>query len=120
MFGSTQPSHIAFELTKITTKARELSECADDVFGARVSGGELTRLNLARRLIKFINEDASILIFDEPEQGIGADLACEIIKNVINYCKKHNKAFIFASHLENVAKRIKGITHHIHVENKSS
>lgn len=69
----------------------------------RISGGQKTRLALATRIYRMLKSNKSILILDEPEQGLDPPIAYKIIDNIIN--KFSNKTIIIISHLELISNK---------------
>jgi ABC-type transport system involved in cytochrome bd biosynthesis fused ATPase/permease subunit len=61
----------------------------------KISGGQKTRLMLARALFRAseYGRKSSILILDEPDKGLPADMTIEIIQNIIRWFK--NKGILF-------------------------
>jgi ABC-type transport system involved in cytochrome bd biosynthesis fused ATPase/permease subunit len=64
----------------------------------RISGGQKTRLAIARQLYILWKMDKAILILDEPEQGSDPEIAYNIIDNIFK--KFPEKMIIVISHLE--------------------
>ena len=50
----------------------------------KLSGGEKTRLILARQLFECITKDKKILVLDEPEQGTDPPVSYKMLKNIID------------------------------------
>lgn len=61
----------------------------------KISGGQKTRLLLARALFRAseYGRNSSILILDEPDKGLPADMTIEIIQNIIHWFQ--NKGILF-------------------------
>ena len=70
-------------------------------FGEAISGGEATRLSLARLLLA----NFEVLILDEPTSSLNRDLAEEIVQDIISAAREHRKTAIFISHDSAVLKR---------------
>ena len=82
----------------------------------KISGGQKTRLLLARSLFRASDYcgASSILILDEPDRGLPADMTIEIIQNVIHWFK--DKGILFLTLHTKEAQEI-GFTHTILIEN---
>lgn len=56
----------------------------DSNIDERISGGQRTRLYLAIRIHALILKKSQILILDEPEQGLGNEIAKQVLCNIFN------------------------------------
>jgi ABC-type transport system involved in cytochrome bd biosynthesis fused ATPase/permease subunit len=91
-------------LCEISDWINEIKEF--DVFiENRISGGQKTRLAIARQAYILWKEKKSILILDEPEQGSDPEIAYKIINNIMN--KFPEKMIIVISHLELIDTKFK-------------
>ena len=66
-----------------------------------LSGGEKMRLVLAMQIFDLVHTNKSILILDEPEQGLDAEIACNIIRNIVQNFRGTILTVII-SHIENI------------------
>ena len=64
-----------------------------------LSGGEKTRLILARQLFEGITKDKKILVLDEPEQGTDPPVSYKMIKNIVDNFSSR-AMIVIISHLE--------------------
>jgi len=64
-----------------------------------LSGGEKTRLILARQLFECITKNKKVLVLDEPEQGSDPPISYKMIKNIIDNFSSR-AMIIIISHLE--------------------
>lgn len=64
-----------------------------------LSGGEKTRLIIARQLFECITKNKKILVLDEPEQGTDPPISYKMIKNIIDNFSSR-AMIIIVSHLE--------------------
>lgn len=72
----------------------------DTEIDKKLSGGEKSRLALATRIHQMIKDNKSILILDEPEQGLDRQQAYKIIKRILDFFP--SKMVIIVSHLEKI------------------
>jgi DNA repair protein RecN (Recombination protein N) len=80
------------------------------------SGGEMSRVLLAIKLILFQNFDHICLVFDEIDTGLSGSVASKIGKRLLHFCKTNQKAQILSvTHLPQVASYA---THHFIVVKK--
>ena len=79
----------------IDIKVRELG--LDIEIDKRVSGGEQQRITLASNLHFAHVNKSRIIIFDEPEKGLGA-LAEQVINNIIKMEENKNNVLIISTH----------------------
>jgi len=70
-------------------------------YGEAISGGEATRLALARLLLA----NFEVLILDEPTASLNRDLAQAIVQDIISAAREHGKTAIFISHDAEVLDR---------------
>lgn len=66
----------------------------------KLSGGQKTRLLLARALFRASDRKSKILVLDEPDKGLQPVLAVEIIKNIMQW--SHDKILFLTLHNEKV------------------
>ena len=59
----------------------------------KLSGGQKTRILLARALFRAHHRNSSILILDEPDKGLPAETTLTIINNIIKWY--HSKGILF-------------------------
>jgi ABC-type bacteriocin/lantibiotic exporter with double-glycine peptidase domain len=62
------------------------------------SGGESMRIALFFTLWELMKKNKNILVLDEPEQGLDEETRCEVIENIIQYCRKNSKAVLCVYH----------------------
>ena len=62
----------------------------------KLSGGQKTRLQLARALFRASEHcgNSSVLILDEPDKGLPADMTVEIINNIIKWFRSRGILFL--------------------------
>ncbi|CAF2798193.1 unnamed protein product [Rotaria sp. Silwood2] len=63
----------------------ELDSNLDEEMENKLSGGQKTRLLLARALYRAYQRHASLLILDEPDQGLPAETTVSIIDNIMKW-----------------------------------
>lgn len=73
--------------------------------GAKLSGGERARLQIALALAK--NPD--VLILDEPTAGLNESLAEDLIAAIIDDANQKNRTLIIITHDLNIARRLENI-----------
>lgn len=71
--------------------------------GGTLSGGEKTRIKIARALA---NKEADIYLFDEISAGIDSDNLCNIFNNIENFLKKQNKIRIYVDHSNYIREQL--------------
>lgn len=63
----------------------ELNSNLDEAMENKLSGGQKTRLLLARALYRAQNRKSSLLILDEPDKGLPAETTVNIIDNIMHW-----------------------------------
>uniref|UniRef100_UPI0015A53E2F ATP-binding cassette domain-containing protein n=1 Tax=uncultured Fusobacterium sp. TaxID=159267 RepID=UPI0015A53E2F len=71
--------------------------------GGTLSGGEKTRIKIARALA---NKEADIYLFDEISAGIDSNNLCNIFNNIENFLKKQNKIRIYVDHSNYIREQL--------------
>jgi ABC-type transport system involved in cytochrome bd biosynthesis fused ATPase/permease subunit len=67
----------------------ELKSNLDEPIENKINGGQKTRLLLGRALYRAHHRNSSLLILDEPDQGLPAETTVNIINSIIKwYCSK--------------------------------
>ncbi|CAF1067418.1 unnamed protein product [Didymodactylos carnosus] len=103
------------QLVKIDDFIREeLNGDLDQPMENKLSGGQKTRLLLARALFRAHHRQSSLLILDEPDKGLPAETTVGIIENIMKWYKPrgillltlhteqaHNLSFNQILHVEN-------------------
>jgi len=82
-----------------------------------LSGGQKTRLCLATRMYELIKYRKTILILDEPEQGLDAETKMMVLKNIFHVFA--DKTIVMISHLcECERKSLEcDFTYHVNIDN---
>ncbi|CAF1215275.1 unnamed protein product, partial [Didymodactylos carnosus] len=76
------------QLVKIDDFIREELNCdLDQPMENKLSGGQKTRLLLARALFRAHHRQSSLLILDEPDKGLPAETTVGIIENIMKWYK---------------------------------
>lgn len=71
--------------------------------GGTLSGGEKTRIKIARALA---NKEADIFLFDEISAGVDNDNLFNIFNNIENFLVKQNKIRIYVDHSNYIKKQL--------------
>lgn len=71
--------------------------------GGTLSGGEKTRIKIARALA---NKEADIYLFDEISAGIDSNNLCNIFNNIENFLRKQNKIRIYVDHSNYIREQL--------------
>jgi ABC-type transport system involved in cytochrome bd biosynthesis fused ATPase/permease subunit len=66
----------------------------DEPLENKLSGGQKTRLLLARALFRAHNRHSSMLILDEPDKGLPAETTVSIIENIIDWYRPKGILFL--------------------------
>ena len=72
----------------------ELDSDLDQPMENKLSGGQKTRLLLARALFRVQNRHSSLLILDEPDKGLPAETTVKIIENIIKWYRSKGILFL--------------------------
>ncbi|UJR32426.1 hypothetical protein I4U23_019888 [Adineta vaga] len=72
----------------------ELNGNLDEEMENKLSGGQKTRLLLARALYRAHNRHSSLLILDEPDKGLPAETTVTIIDNIIKWYRSKGILFL--------------------------
>jgi ABC-type transport system involved in cytochrome bd biosynthesis fused ATPase/permease subunit len=80
----------------------------DEPLENKLSGGQKTRLLLARVLFRAHNRHSTMLILDEPDKGLPAETTVSIIENIIDWYRPKGILFL-TLHTEKA--------HALHIEN---
>ena len=83
------------EITCIVDKVKELG--LDEEISREVSGGEQQRITLASNLYFAHVNKSRIIIFDEPEKGLGK-LSTTVIQRIIDMKENRNNIIVISSH----------------------
>lgn len=62
--------------------------------GVRLSGGQAKRVAIARALLK----PASLLILDEPTEGLDAETAAQVMANILTHVEKTGQSLLLITH----------------------
>jgi ABC-type transport system involved in cytochrome bd biosynthesis fused ATPase/permease subunit len=73
---------------------QELNSDLDERIENKLSGGQKTRLLLARALFRTHQRHSSLLILDEPDKGLPAETTIAIIDNIIRWYRSKGILFI--------------------------
>lgn len=72
-----------------------------------LSGGQKKRITVARLLYRAIKSKVKMLILDEIDNSLQADLALKIMRNVYNYCRSKSIICVVAAHTTEVKTELK-------------
>ena len=72
----------------------ELNSRLHEPLGNKLSGGQKTRLLLARALFRAHSRHSSLLILDEPDKGLPAETTISIITNIMNWYRPKGILFL--------------------------
>jgi ABC-type transport system involved in cytochrome bd biosynthesis fused ATPase/permease subunit len=72
----------------------DLNGNLDEPLENKLSGGQKTRLLLARALFRAHNRQSSMLILDEPDKGLPAETTVSIIENIIEWYRPKGILFL--------------------------
>ena len=72
----------------------ELNNELDEAMENKLSGGQKTRLLLARALFRAEHRSSSLLILDEPDKGLPAETTVTIIENIIKWYRRKGILFL--------------------------
>lgn len=71
--------------------------------GGTLSGGEKTRIKIARALA---NKEVDIYLFDEISAGIDSNNLCNIFNNIESFLRKQNKIRIYVDHSNYIREQL--------------
>jgi ABC-type multidrug transport system fused ATPase/permease subunit len=95
--GETKNGHFVIEMEKLINSYTQSNPLDCDI-NKSLSGGQIARLACAIRVYHMIKYNRDMMIFDEFDHGSDAEIAYQIVDNLIK--KFPNKTLIFVSHLE--------------------
>ncbi|CAF3904220.1 unnamed protein product [Adineta steineri] len=72
----------------------ELNGDLDEAMENKLSGGQKMRLLLARALYRAHNRNSSLLILDEPDKGLPAEITLTIIDNIMKWYRSKGILFL--------------------------
>ncbi|CAF1366983.1 unnamed protein product [Adineta steineri] len=72
----------------------ELNGDLDEAMENKLSGGQKMRLLLARALYRAHNRNSSLLILDEPDKGLPAEITITIIDNIMKWYRSKGILFL--------------------------
>ncbi|CAF1456959.1 unnamed protein product [Adineta steineri] len=72
----------------------ELNGDLDGAMENKLSGGQKMRLLLARALYRAHNRNSSLLILDEPDKGLPAEITVTIIDNIMKWYRSKGILFL--------------------------
>ncbi|CAF3696305.1 unnamed protein product [Rotaria sordida] len=72
----------------------DLNSNLDEPLENKLSGGQKTRLLLARALFRTHQRQSLMLILDEPDKGLPAETTVPIIENIINWYRPKGILFL--------------------------
>jgi ABC-type transport system involved in cytochrome bd biosynthesis fused ATPase/permease subunit len=72
----------------------ELNSDLDQAIENKLSGGQKTRMLLARALYRAHNRNSSLLILDEPDKGLPAETTVTIIENIMKWYRSKGILFL--------------------------
>jgi ABC-type transport system involved in cytochrome bd biosynthesis fused ATPase/permease subunit len=73
---------------------KDLNGNLDEPLENKLSGGQKTRLLLARALFRAHNRQSTMLILDEPDKGLPAETTVSIIENIIHWYRPKGILFL--------------------------
>jgi ABC-type transport system involved in cytochrome bd biosynthesis fused ATPase/permease subunit len=72
----------------------ELNSNLDEMMENKLSGGQKTRLLLARALFRAHHRNSTLLILDEPDKGLPAETTVTIVDNIMKWYQSRGILFL--------------------------
>lgn len=98
---------------KLVWESLQMAECDDflnldsiSVKGINPSGGQQGRICIARLLYQLLKNNYKMIVLDEVDKSIQAEMAVRIMKNIFAYCKKQNILCVITAHSTEVKNMI--------------
>jgi ABC-type nitrate/sulfonate/bicarbonate transport system ATPase subunit len=95
MLFNEPDTELIFKLVQVVKLDDKIKNKKDiDVMMKGFSGGQRMKTSLIFTLLEVIKQNKSILVLDEPEQGLDPYSRLEVVRNVLEFCKSGIKKYI--------------------------